>query len=69
MNDNELPENKMTRYIVRWFVPALHQWIDVATEMSLQTASDSELFFRKSMKDYWKGELRIAIVEVIEKEI
>lgn len=59
----------MKRYIVRWYVPALAEWIEVITVSGLEQARASEAFFRRGIVKHWIGELRTAIVEVTEIEI
>lgn len=61
--------DKLKRFIVRWYVPALAQWIDVATGRSLDQAQELETHFRKSMREVWTGELRVAIVRINEEVV
>jgi len=60
---------KCETFVVRWYVPALSQWIDVATCRTLEEANSSALWFRKKMSDCWKGDLKIGIVRIVEEEM
>ena len=59
----------LEKFVVRWYVPTLNIWIDVATARSLTQAQGSEDYFRKSMRDVWVGKLQIVIVRIVEEEV
>lgn len=59
----------MIRYELKWYVPALADWLKVDTYRTEEAARSGLCFFRRQMQQHWQGELKTSIVKVMEEEV